>query len=684
MTPPLMEGQVVVVTGAGQGIGREHALAFARAGAHVVVNDLGGAVDGTGGCESIADAVVAEITSAGGSAVASYDSVAIAEGAEAIIQKAIDAFGRIDVLVNNAGILRDKTLLKMTEAMWDAVIAVHLKGTYLCTQVAARVMREQGAGGRIINTSSSSGLEGNFGQSNYGAAKAGIFGFTRVTSMELARYQITVNAIAPVAYTRMTENLGGLVPPDLTPDKIAPLVVFLASPFAEHITGRTFGVQGNTIFEYRMEHSPSIHTSQPLWTPEGIAAAFPRLEREPEAPSPSEDSAAASLLGRLPEVFVPEAAGDWSATLRFVFHDAGTHTLRVADGVAHYTPGAEGTATCTIDFREAQVLLDLVAGKVSPQAAFMNGLMKADKMGDLMKFGTAFRLEALSESHPEPLEHTPQAGLNTELVGKVYRGDALFIEPEHTLAYAHATDDLNPRYIDSDRAEGLIAPPIFPVRLANDTVGQAVRDPELRVDMLNLVHGEQEMIYHDVLRPWDLIAPRTSVASIEHKRSGELLNLRTRLMRDGEAVVEILTGLFIRDRSAPKRAKAPAEPPPERTYIASETQTVAQDQPARYADASLDRNPIHLDPKVAEAAGLPSVILHGLCTMAFATRALVNHVCDGDPSRLARVRVRFSRVVLPGDELTTRIWREDEETVGFETLNGAGKSVLSGGRATIL
>ncbi|RME54377.1 MAG: SDR family NAD(P)-dependent oxidoreductase [Deltaproteobacteria bacterium] len=251
----ILAGKVVVVTGAGRGIGRCHALLMAREGARVVVNDLGSERDGGGRSNTPADRVVEEITAAGGEACADYHNVAIAEEARAIVQTAVDRFGRIDVLVNNAGILRDKTLLKMEEEMWDAVIAVHLKGTFLCTQAAARQMKAQGSGGRIINTSSGSGLIGNFGQSNYGAAKAGIYGLTRVAALELARYGITVNAIAPLARTRMTEGLSMVTnrEEELDPACISPLVAYLASDEAAPINGRVFGVAGGRITEYRME-----------------------------------------------------------------------------------------------------------------------------------------------------------------------------------------------------------------------------------------------------------------------------------------------------------------------------------------------------------------------------------------------------------------------------------------------
>ena len=274
----LLDGKVAIVTGSGGGLGRSHVLAFAREGAKVVVNDLGGARDGSGSGSQMADQVVQEVRAAGGEAVANYDSVATLDGAHSIVQTAVDAFGRVDILVNNAGILRDKTLLKMEEAMWDVVIAVHLKGTFAVTQAAARRMVEQAQGGRIINTSSIAGLMGNFGQSNYGAAKAGIAGFTRVAALELAKHKITVNAIVPLAKTRMTEDVP-IIPNDFTPEHVSPMVVFLASDLAEGITGKFFGVQGNTINEFRMQVTSGASKSDGLWTPQEIAASLNDITR---------------------------------------------------------------------------------------------------------------------------------------------------------------------------------------------------------------------------------------------------------------------------------------------------------------------------------------------------------------------------------------------------------------------
>ena len=270
----LADGKVVVVTGAGGGIGRAEALLFAREGAKVVVNDVGGARDGTGGSDAAASKVVDEIKSAGGAAVAHFESIATPTGADSLMKTALDAFGRVDVLVNNAGILRDKSLLKMDEAMWDSVIAVHLKGTFLCTQAAAKIMVSQGGAGRIINTTSVSGMMGNFGQANYAAAKAGIYGLTRTAAIELQKHRITVNAVAPIAKTRMTEDLPmfqtGM--DALTPDHIAPAALFLGSDLCGDRTGHVLAVAGQQMYIFKVVQSTGkFKDGTTPWTAQEIA-----------------------------------------------------------------------------------------------------------------------------------------------------------------------------------------------------------------------------------------------------------------------------------------------------------------------------------------------------------------------------------------------------------------------------
>ena len=254
---PNLAGKVAVVTGAGRGIGRAHALALAEAGAKVVVNDLGAALSGEGHDDTPAQQVVDEITSAGGDAAANGENVADFAGAERLVRQAIDEFGRLDILVNNAGILRDRMLVNMTEDEWDAVIAVHLKGHFAPTRHAAAYWREESKAGnevrgRVINTSSPSGVFGNVGQANYGAAKAGIAGFTIIVAQELHRYGVTVNCLAPNARTRMTEETFDMGAPvdgfdPLDPGNMSPLVVALAADEAQGITGQVFHVWGGAV-----------------------------------------------------------------------------------------------------------------------------------------------------------------------------------------------------------------------------------------------------------------------------------------------------------------------------------------------------------------------------------------------------------------------------------------------------
>ncbi|MDC3103382.1 SDR family oxidoreductase [Acidimicrobiaceae bacterium] len=235
------ENRVVIVTGAGNGLGKAYALELGKRGAKVVVNDLGGAVDGSGSGNSPADDVVNEIIENGGEAVANYDSVATKDGGESIVQTAVDSFGTVDAVINNAGILRDKSFANITEEEFSLIIEVHLKGTYFVTQPAFKIMKENNYG-RIVNVASPSGLFGNFGQTNYGAAKMGIVGLTNVLAIEGAKYNIKVNVIAPTAYTRMTE---ALLPEDVgklfSAELVTPMVTYLASEACEP-THEIFGV----------------------------------------------------------------------------------------------------------------------------------------------------------------------------------------------------------------------------------------------------------------------------------------------------------------------------------------------------------------------------------------------------------------------------------------------------------
>jgi NAD(P)-dependent dehydrogenase (short-subunit alcohol dehydrogenase family) len=292
---PSLEGKVAIVTGAGRGIGREHALALARAGARVVVNDLGGSLAGEGEDSRPAQQVAQEIVELGGEAVADDENVADFVGAEQMIQRALDTWGRLDILVNNAGILRDRMLVNMTEAEWDAVIAVHLKGHFAPTRHAAAHWRERSKAGeevrgRVINTSSPSGVFGNVGQANYGAAKAGIAGFTLIAAQELGRYGVTVNCLAPNARTRMTEEtFGELAKPEdgfdpLDPGNMAPVVVALSADEAQDITGQVFFVWGGIVNLLRPWDAGELFTAEGRWDADELLAQLRERFTEGAAP----------------------------------------------------------------------------------------------------------------------------------------------------------------------------------------------------------------------------------------------------------------------------------------------------------------------------------------------------------------------------------------------------------------
>jgi NAD(P)-dependent dehydrogenase (short-subunit alcohol dehydrogenase family) len=302
---PNLSGKVAIVTGAGRGIGRAHALALAAAGAKVVVNDLGAALSGEGSDLSPAEQVVAEIRAAGGEAVANGENVADFAGAGRMVQQALEDFGRLDILVNNAGILRDRMLVNMTEEEWDAVIAVHLKGHFAPTRHAAAHWRELAkAGGevraRVINTSSPSGVFGNVGQANYGSAKAGIAGFTIIVAQELQRYGVTVNCIAPNARTRMTEETFDTSPPGggfdpLDPANMSVVVVTLAADEAQHITGQVFHVWGGAVNALRGWSAGELFDAPEGWNADALLDEL--VTRFPEGAAPPGMVAAMQSVG---------------------------------------------------------------------------------------------------------------------------------------------------------------------------------------------------------------------------------------------------------------------------------------------------------------------------------------------------------------------------------------------------
>ncbi len=405
----LFTDRVAVVTGAGAGLGRAYALELARRGAKVVVNDLGGAADGSGTSSRAADKVVEEIRAFDGQAVANYDSVASKEGGEAIVKAAIDAFGRLDILINNAGILRDKSFMKMTESDWKAVLGVHLDAAYYVTQPAFAHMREQKYG-RIVLTTSAAGLFGNFGQANYSAAKMGLIGFMNTLKQEGARYDIHINTVAPIAATRLTE---GLLPPDLLarlePENVAPAVLYFCSEDCSH-SGEILNAGGGYFSRSAIVTGPGamLGTADTAPTPEQVRDQYSRIatmenaEEYPnltaamapmmaastgDAPQTAKNADAASaadIFAQMPNVFQKDKAAGIDAVFQYDLagDNGGQWFVAVKDQTLTVEKGKHPNPTTTLAM-SAQDFLDMTAGKLNPMTAYTSGKLKI--AGDLMK-----------------------------------------------------------------------------------------------------------------------------------------------------------------------------------------------------------------------------------------------------------------------------------------------------------
>jgi NAD(P)-dependent dehydrogenase (short-subunit alcohol dehydrogenase family)/acyl dehydratase/putative sterol carrier protein len=402
------DGRVAIVTGAGAGLGRVYALELAKRGARVVVNDLGGARDGSGGSAGPADTVVQEILSSGGQAVANYDSVATPEGGEAIVKTAIDTFGRVDILINNAGILRDKTLVKMAPSEWSAVVAVHLNGAYNVSRPAFLKMRENGYG-RIVVTTSSAGLYGNFGQTNYSAAKLALVGFMNTLKLEGQKHNIVVNAISPVAATRLTEDI---LPPDildkLKPEFVAPLVVYLCSEQCR-VTGAIYNAGMGCFSRAAVVTGPAVVVGDGLTppTPEQVHGqwdAINRLDGAVESHSATEalgvmlaafepkgkttvspaTTAVKSVFDRMPEAFLADKAAGVNVVFQYRITGArgGDWFVSIKDGACAVGQGTHQEPTTTIVMADDDFLA-LISRKLNAMQAFTSGKLKIE--GDLMK-----------------------------------------------------------------------------------------------------------------------------------------------------------------------------------------------------------------------------------------------------------------------------------------------------------
>lgn len=690
----LLKDHVVLVTGAGNGIGRAYAHAFAAAGARVVVNDLGGARDGLGASDAPARKVVDEILAHGGDAVADFGSVTDISDCGRMVQAAMERWGRLDAVVNNAGVLRDRTFTKLTDEEWDLVLSVHLTGTRNVVRAAIPALSVQG--GSIINTTSLSGMIGNFGQANYASAKAGIYGFTRVLAVELQRAKITANCIAPIAKTRMTADIGR-IGDDWAPEQIAPVAVFLASPLARAVTGRVFGVAGQRIHVYEVKTNDGVEKpGTDLWTPAEIAArldeimAFPTAAAAAAAPSApaAAESPVTAVFALAPHAFRPDRAGDLAMRLHFAIADGVSQTLIVKGGTCVHEVGLTGTPDCTMK-TDSESIIGIFKQTLDPTKAFMKGKVTADNLSIVMKFATVFDFStprptaaaptAVPTPAPAPAAASSTPAPRTWPIGKRYDGGFAFAEPAQALAYAAATGDSSPAY-SPDAPGGPICPPMFHVRMMHGLIFQIATDPELGLDILRLVHGEHDATFHRPIRPWDLVHTRGELVSVEEKSSGLVVTSALSAFVDGQLAVSARTVYFIRGAKKAEPARpdtteklAVADPPaPELTLDVQ----VSADQSMSYAAASLDDNPIHTDPATAQAAGLPGVILQGLCTMAMSAAALTRALVDNDARQVRRVAVRFARPVLNGEKLTVQAWRSATGCT-FATVNAAGKPVLS-------
>jgi NAD(P)-dependent dehydrogenase (short-subunit alcohol dehydrogenase family)/putative sterol carrier protein len=403
------DGRVAVVTGAGAGLGRIYALMLAEKGARVVVNDLGGTRDGSGASTSAADQVVEEIRAAGGQAVANYDNVATPEGGANIVRTAIDHFGRVDIVINNAGILRDKTLVKMEPETWNAVLDVHLNGAYHVTRPAFVKMREQGYG-RIVFTTSAAGLYGNFGQTNYSAAKMGLVGLMNTLKAEGQKYNIKVNTVAPVAATRLTEDI---LPPDLLaklkPEFVAPLVLYLCSeqcPADGRIYNAGMGyfnraavVTGPGTVAGDGVQAPTPEQVASVWAgvkkiegaeeyPNATAAFSPMLDAFNPKKAPAGETEAApsvdQIFENLPTAFRPEAAADVDVVFLFDISGpgGGQWSVKVQNNECELIKGAHEAPSCTLVMGDED-FIQMMTGGLSPMKAFTTGKLKIT--GDVMK-----------------------------------------------------------------------------------------------------------------------------------------------------------------------------------------------------------------------------------------------------------------------------------------------------------
>lgn len=577
------DGRVAIVTGAGGGLGRSHALMFAARGAKVVVNDLGGSVRGEGTSASAADIVVAEIVRAGGNAVANYDSV---EDGERIVKTAIDTWGRIDVLVNNAGILRDVSFAKMTQADWDLVYKVHLLGAFSCSHAAWPYMRDAGFG-RIINTSSAAGIYGNFGQANYAAAKLGLHGFTQTLAVEGRKRNIVANTIAPIAGSRMTETIMPKALTDaLRPEYVSALVIKLAHESTED-TGGLYEVGGGFYAKLRWERAAGKtfrHGS--AITPEQVEASWDAITGFGNASHPN--SVAESLQPILANI---ETGSNRSGN-----------------------EGANAPITAAIGY-----------------------------------------------TYPQHVSSYDERDVALYALG-VGAGNDPTNENEVALVYEMSSKGM--RVLPSFGAI-----PAINLVFAFAKAGGKV--PGLTFGYDRVLHGEQ---YTEVTRPLPPRATLTTKATIEaiyDKGTGAAIHTEFASYDErGDLLVKNVVVTFVRGAGGWGGERGPGAAiaaPPNRSPDKTIEEKIGDNQALLYR-LSGDWNPLHADPAFARAAGFERPILHGLCALGFATRAVATAFApDGDARYIRIVRARFAAPIFPGETITTEMWKQGDQ-VAFRCL----------------